>query len=223
MIKPSRFQNVFADREKLFTRNLNESRGHKVYGEKLVLWQGKEYRAWNPRRSKLGAAVLKGCRNMPIKSDSRVLYLGAANGTTPSHVSDVARDGMVYALEFSPRSFRDLLKVSEIRPNLIPILGDANRPEDYAAMVGDRSCDVVYQDIAQRNQAGIFIKNCRQFLKAGGYGILMLKSRSVDVSREPREVFAEVAGQLEKAGLSVFDILDLEPFEIDHAAIFVEK
>lgn len=48
-----------------------------------------EYRVWNPFRSKLAAAILGGVDNIWIVPGAKVLYLGAASGTTVSHVSDL--------------------------------------------------------------------------------------------------------------------------------------
>ncbi|KAI4990651.1 hypothetical protein ZWY2020_039014 [Hordeum vulgare] len=48
-----------------------------------------EYTVWNPFRSKLVAAMLGGVDNIWIAPRTRVLYLGAASGTTMSHVSDI--------------------------------------------------------------------------------------------------------------------------------------
>lgn len=48
-----------------------------------------EYRAWNPFRSKLAASIVGGVGDIHIKPGSKVLYLGAASGTTVSHVSDI--------------------------------------------------------------------------------------------------------------------------------------
>ena len=63
-----------------------------------------EYRVWNPFRSKLAAAVLAGVDNIHVRPGAKVLYLGAASGTSVSHVSDVVGpEGTVYAVEFSHR------------------------------------------------------------------------------------------------------------------------
>ena len=52
-----------------------------------------------------------------------MLYLGAASGTTVSHVADiVGPEGMVYAVEFSHRSGRDLINVAKKRMNVVPII-----------------------------------------------------------------------------------------------------
>ena len=126
-----------------------------VYGERIL----DGYRLWDPFRSKLAALLLKSKgRGLRLTRDAKVLYLGAATGTTVSHVSDIVADGLVYAVEFSPRSMRDLVRLCERRDNIVPILADAAQPEEYASLV--EPVDLVYQDIAQRNQAEIASLNC---------------------------------------------------------------
>lgn len=205
-----------SDDGRLSTANLVP--GVRVYDEDLFRRGDQEFRSWDPMRSKLAAYLLKGGQQWPFDERTRVLYLGAANGTTPSHVSDIVRHGLVYALEFSPRSFRDLLDVAEPRKNLVPILADAWRPDTYAALVGD--VDVVYMDISQRNQGEIFAKNLARFKPKAG--ILMVKARSVDVTRDPRQVFAETAAKVEElVPYSVVESVALDPYEKDHAALIV--
>ena len=172
------FPGVFRVEGKLATENL--APGSRVYGERLVKVKKIEYRFWEPSRSKLGAALVRGLKNMPIQPGSRVLYLGAASGTTPSHVSDVVGEsGIVFAVEFSPISMRDLLKVCEQRPNLLPLLQDARFPGKYEKVVGG-NVDVVYEDVADPQQARIMIENAKVFLKKGGWGLLAVKARSVE-------------------------------------------
>ncbi|PHT55182.1 rRNA 2'-O-methyltransferase fibrillarin [Capsicum baccatum] len=101
------------------------------YGPKV------EYRVWNPFRSKVAAAVLGGVDAIWIKPGTHVLYLGAALGTTVSHVSDiVGPQGVVYAVEFSHRSGRDLVNMAKKRTNIIPIIEDARHPAKYRMLVG---------------------------------------------------------------------------------------
>ena len=121
---PSIYKLIENDQEILVTRNLTP--GITYYGEPVFVVDGVEYRSWNPTRSKLGALILKGVKNMPIKPDSKVLYLGVASGTTVSHVSDIlGLGGHVWGVDFAPRSMRDLLdKVTRHRNNISPILGD---------------------------------------------------------------------------------------------------
>lgn len=202
------------DDGRLLTRNL--APGVRVYDEELHTVNGEEHRTWNPTRSKLGAYIVKGGRYVPLHERSTVLYLGAANGTTPSHVSDIVRDGLLVAVEFSPRSFRDLLRVSGQRPNMVPVLADAWRPELYERYLG--KVDLLFQDIAQRQQAAIFAKNINRFKPA--WAMLAIKARSVDVAAHPRQVYENVSREVsELTGYEVVDMIDLGPYEKDHAAI----
>jgi len=208
---------VFTDGAGLYT--VNASPGKAVYGERLVKVDDVEYRRWDPTRSKLAAMILLGGRDTGLDQSSKVLYLGAASGTTASHVSDIVTNGFVYCIEFSERSFRDLVKVCESRKNMIPVLADANQPHEYEHMI--EAAELVYQDVAQRNQVEIFVRNMAAF--EAGRGILMLKSRSVDVNKRPKDVFAHVRKQLTKACLKVKDVIDLERYAKDHAAFIMEE
>jgi fibrillarin-like pre-rRNA processing protein len=217
--KKMKFYGVYTDGESLFTKNLVPN--YQVYGEELVLWKEEEYRVWNPRRSKASAMIRKDCKFFPIQENSQILYLGAANGTTPSHLSDIASNGMLYCVEFSKRAFRDLIEVCKKRKNMVPILANANRPEMYRSIVG--KVDLVYQDVSQRNQTEIFLKNVKSLLKTQGFGILMVKARSVDVTAKPKDIFKEAERELKENGLKVLETVIFKPYEKDHAAIVVEK
>lgn len=204
---------------KLATVNLAPS--IQVYGEKLVKIDEKEYRLWDPYRSKLAAAILKNITEIPIESGKRVLYLGAASGTTSSHVSDITGpNGCVYCIEVSSRPLRDLLVVCNKRPNMVPILADARQPFNYCALV--ENADVIYQDIAQPDQTDILLANMRMFLQEGGYAVLALKARSIDVTKEPREIFRNEIEKLEKE-MEIVDSKILDPYEKDHAMLVLKK
>jgi fibrillarin-like pre-rRNA processing protein len=218
-IKKWKFPNIYTDGERLFTKNLVPS--IQVYGEELVLWEGEEFRAWNPKRSKACAMLRKGCKVFPIQDDSQVLYLGAANGTTASHLSDIASKGTLFCIEFSKRAFLDLVDVCETRKNMIPTFADANKPKMYKNIVG--KVDLVYQDVSQRNQTEIFLTNVNCFLKPQGYGIFMVKARSVDVTANPKDVFKKAEKVLREGGFEVLDNLRLKPYEKDHAAIIIRR
>ena len=192
-------------------------KGKKLFTTDLISGKSRE---WDPRKSKRAAAILKGINEIGIKEGSRVLYLGASSGTTASHVSDiVGKNGFVFALDFSPRMVRDLVFECERRKNIAPLLEDANHPEKYKDNVTE--VDVVYQDIAQRNQAEIFLKNCRAFLKKGGYGLLAVKARSVNVAKKPSEIFNEVEKEIKE--MEIIDRKSLEPFEKDHIMLVCKK
>jgi len=222
-MRESRIFEVFEQRKgkrtSLYTQNLVP--GRKVYGEDLVTLEGVEYREWNHNRSKLAAAILKGSPNIGMRKGDIVLYLGASSGTTPSHVSDiVGKKGFVFALDFAPRVVRQLVYLCEERENITPILGDANKPDTYT----DKVClvDVVYMDIAQRNQEEIFLKNCKAFLKKEGYALLAVKARSIDVTKKPRQIFEKVRKVIEKE-LTIIDSRILDPFEKDHCMFICKK
>ncbi|MBN2065406.1 MAG: fibrillarin-like rRNA/tRNA 2'-O-methyltransferase [Candidatus Thermoplasmatota archaeon] len=210
---------VYKHQQKLFTENLTECKGVKVYNEQLRTVKGKEFRSWNPYRSKLAAALLNGIQAPPIKQDSAILYLGAATGTTVSHLSDIACGGILYAIEFSPVAVKHLVTAMNKRINVVPVLADANHPDRYAAIVS--SVDFLYQDISQRNQADIFVHNAQQYLKPGRRGIIMVKARSIDVSITPKQAYQHVIDHLKEQGLKIIEVIELSPYEKDHAAILV--
>jgi fibrillarin-like pre-rRNA processing protein len=209
--------NLLVERGKLYTKNMVA--GESVYGERLVRRKGTEYRQWDPRRSKLAAAVLKGF-NVTLGRDSTVLYLGSASGTTVSHVSDIADNGKIYAVDVAPRVMRDLLFLAGKRKNIFPLLFNANLPEEYSNIVED--VDLIYQDVAERNQADILEKNARLFLKKGGMCMIAVKSRSINVSKKPGVVFGEVESQL-REHFRVLKKARLEPFEKDHMIFLLVK
>ena len=203
---------------KPYTRNLVP--GDSIYWEVLRKIGGAECRYWNPDKSKLSAFLVKKGKTFPVGIGSNVLYLGAASGTTVSHISDICPDGRIFAVENAKNPFKELLNLAEKRPNIVPILEDANQPDIYSRLVNQ--VDILYQDISQRNQTDIFIKNLFM-LKPGGTGYLMVKARCIDVSAAPSRIFKDCKLELEGAGLKILETVKLDPHEKDHAAIVVEK
>lgn len=211
------FDNIFEEDGRLLTKN--KVPGIKVYGENLIKINGTEYRAWNPKRSKLAAAIKKGLKNNPIRRDSTILYLGASTGTTPSHLSDVLTKGGLYGVEISAHSMKSLLRLCERRENIIPILADARQPQRYEE-VGQ--VDIVYEDVASPEQAEILLKNCRMFLKKGGYAMIAIKSQSIDVTQKPEAVYSKFKQELSKE-LELVEEVSLEPLEKDHLFLVLQK
>jgi fibrillarin-like pre-rRNA processing protein len=207
--------------ERLATQNL--APGHAVYGERLVKHRNAEYRTWDPYRSKLAAAILKGLEAVPIQPSHRVLYLGAASGTTASHVSDIlGEEGHVYCVEFAARSIRELVdNVCTHRFNMSPILADARLPEKYSALVG--KTDDIYCDVAQPEQAKILADNADRFLKPKGWTMLAVKAQSIDVTKEPSEVYKQEIRTLKSRGFGIEQTVHLEPFDKAHAMIVAQK
>ena len=187
------------------------TRGESVYGEPT---EG-EWRAWNPNRSKLGAMLdLEMDTGLEGGDEETVLYLGAASGTTVSHVADFA--GPTYAVEFAARPVRDLLEAADTRPRLFPLLKDARKPESYAHVV-ESDVDVIVQDVATRGQARVALEN-RQFLAEDGRLLLAVKARSEDVTRDPGDVFDDVRGELEE-GYELLETQRLDEYHTDHLGI----
>jgi fibrillarin-like pre-rRNA processing protein len=198
---------------------LNLTPGRRFYGEQLVTVDGREYRIWSPFKSKLAAAIRKGLREMPLSRDNKVLYLGVASGTTCSHVSDIiGPGGHVWGVDFAHRPIRDLIEgLAKYRDNVSPILGDARRPRTYAVNVP--KIDGIYADVAQPDQGGIVVENARVFLKSGGWAIMAIKSRSIDVTKTPRRVYEAEIEKLREGGFDIVESLELDPFEKDHALV----
>lgn len=208
--------------QRLATKNL--SPGRNVYGERLVNFRGVEYRVWDAFRSKLAAAILKNLKVVPIRPGHQVLYIGAASGTTASHVSDVVEEkGHVYCVEFASRSMRELINnVCLYRSNMSPILEDARFPEKYAILVRGR-VDDIYCDIAQPEQAKILADNADLFLKKSGWIMLAVKAQSIDVTKEPTEVYQGEIRVLETRGFDVKEVVDLEPYDKAHVMIVAQR
>jgi fibrillarin-like pre-rRNA processing protein len=212
------FDGVFSINGKLATENM--VKGAKAYSEELVTIDSKEYRLWNPYRSKLSAAIMNGLKEMHIKRGSKVLYLGAATGTTASHVSDiVGPDGTVYCIELSDRNMRQLIKVCEKRKNMLPILADASDSSKYGEYI--KSCDVIYQDVSSRDQSGILLENSK-FLKRGGFAYFIIKSQSVDVGRKPSEIFDQELSKVSKA-YELVEKVAIEPYDELHMFAVLRK
>lgn len=217
-VERSKFSGVYTvtdrDQKSIGTKSLVP--GTSVYGEKLIKIGEDEFRLWSPRRSKLSAAIKRGLTEMPIQPGSKVLYLGAASGTTVSHCSDiVGPNGVIYAVEFSQRTVRDLVQLAAVRPNIIPILDDARHPTRYAPLVSG-TIEVVYQDVAQPNQASILYENLKTFCSFGAWGMLAIKARSIDSTSSLEEVYSREIAELDNKGLEIVENINLEPLEKDH-------
>ena len=235
--EPHRHPGVFVARGKedlLVTKNLTP--GEAVYGEKRIAidtptpvadaaTNGEaptttktEYRVWNPFRSKFAAGILGGLEEIFMKPGAKVLYLGAASGTSVSHVADiVGPTGTVFAVEFSHRSGRDLINMATHRTNVIPIIEDARHPLKYRMLVSMVDC--IFADVAQPDQARIVGLNAHQFLKVGGGVVVSIKANCIDSTAAPEQVFAREVVKLREERIKPKEQLTLEPFERDHAMV----
>jgi len=223
VVEQHRLPGVFVAKGKddaLLTLNMDP--GHSVYNEKrITVEEGDkkiEYRVWNPFRSKLAASIVGGVENIHVKPGAKLLYLGAASGTTVSHCSDlVGPTGCVYAVEFSPRSGRDLVNCAKRRTNIIPIVEDARKPQKYRMLIG--MVDVIFADVAQPDQARIVGINAEYFLKNGGHFVISIKANCIDSTVEAEAVFASEIKKLQTMKFKPAEYVTLEPFERDHAVV----
>jgi fibrillarin-like pre-rRNA processing protein len=193
--------------------------GKKVYGERLVTIQHKEYRLWDPYKSKLAAVILRGLSILPFTHGYKLLYLGAASGTTVSHVSDIVNlDGRIYSVEFSYRSLRELImNVSSVRRNVFPIFADARFPEKYRSLV--ERVDGVYCDVAQSEQARILADNAEMFLKEEGYAFLAIKGRSIKSTGDLAQIFDREIDVLKRRKFKVLQTINLKPYDRAHLMV----
>lgn len=196
--------------------------GESVYGEKRISVENTggtnedgtpkvtktEYRVWNPFRSKLAAGVLGGLDEIFIKPGAKVLYLGAASGTSVSHVADiVGPTGTVFAVEFSHRSGRDLINMATHRTNVIPIIEDARHPLRYRMLVS--MVDVIFADVAQPDQARIVGMNAHLFLKVGGGIVISIKANCIDSTAPAEQVFAREVQKMREERMKPLEQLTL--------------
>jgi fibrillarin-like pre-rRNA processing protein len=205
------FPNVWKRGRQILTKNLVP--GSKGYTEQLLKINKTEYRVWDPNRSKPAAAIAKGLKTFPLKTGMKILYLGIASGQTASYFSDIiGKDGIIYGVEISERTFRELNPVAEKRGNMVPILANARKPQDYEWI---EAVDLVFQDVATDDQSEILIRNCKAFLKPAGTAMLSLKSRSIDVTKNPDAVYKQEEAKLKK-DFKIVEKVRLDPYEKDH-------
>lgn len=218
-----KFKGIYLGKGKedmLLTKNLTP--GSSVYGERRMSTETNgvksEYRTWNCYRSKLAAGIACGLDHIFISPGKTVLYLGAANGTTLSHVSEIiGADTLVYAVEFSERSGRDLVNLAMKRTNIVPIIADARTPFKYRMLVP--IVDMIFSDISQPDQSRIVMENAQYFLKDDGGVVISIKASSVNSSISPDQVFAEEVNWLKKNDFKPMEQVTLEPYEKNHAIL----
>jgi fibrillarin-like pre-rRNA processing protein len=212
------FENVYWFNNRMYTKNLVP--GRQVYGERLIKNDKGEFREWDIFRSKPAAAISKGLHHFPIKEGMKVLYLGIASGTTASHFSDIiGKEGIIYGIEISERVLREIIPMAEDRCNIVPLLADGRKPEEYSWV---EQVDLIYADVAAKEQSEILIRNAKLFLKHDGFGMIAIKARSIDVTKQPKVVFKEQRNILENF-FNVTDSVTLDPFERDHCFFVLKR
>jgi len=219
-LKKAKFDEIFLIGKKLATKNLTPH--VKVYGEELIKEGKTEYRIWDYFRSKPAAAIKKRIKIFPVKKGDKILYLGIASGTTASHFSDIiGEEGIIYGIDVGERVLKDLIGVAEKRGNIVPILADARIPEMYLNQILEK-VDLVYCDVADPDEVELFIRNCKMFLKENGYGMIAIKSQSIDVTKDPILIYSESEEKLEKENFKILDFVALDPYDKAHGFFVVQ-
>jgi len=210
---PRLLESQRGDRRELWTQAVGDL--PPVYGERWTEVGGRRLRHFEPGRSKLAAAVVRGWAGDLPAPGERWLYLGAASGTTASHVADlVGTEGRVYAVERSVRPFARLLALAERWPNLRPILADAREPRDYAPLLPP--ADGVYADIAQPDQLAIVLANAELLLSGDGARLLVaLKTPSMGRERSAT-AHRTAAESVLAERVALVPSVSLEPFHRGH-------
>ncbi len=178
-----------------------------VYGEDIKRIEKAYFREWEPKRSKIAAAILKRVKELPFRKNSSILYLGASTGTTTTHLADICTEGRIYAVEKAYDPFVKLISLAERRENIYPILEDASIPERYAFFMD--SIDIIYQDVAQRNQVQIFNANAKAFPKVKD-AMLILKIRSISGKGSEEEILKREMAKIEN--FRPLEVVNLQPY-----------
>lgn len=219
-----KFTNIYisgsAEKLKLYTKNLDK--GKTIYGERLVIKNDEEFRPWDPFRSKFAALILKGAQEIYIERTTTCLYLGASTGTTISHVSDIISKGLIFGVDISERSLRQLIQNTSSRKNIIPILGNALNPQEYSILIY-KPVDLIYQDVSHPEQANIAIRNATYYLKEGGKIILFIKSQSIDSTVDPEKVYKKEMVSLKNANFKIREKININSYAANHIGLIIEK
>lgn len=215
-----KFEGIFSVNGKIAT--VNKVLGSRVYGERVIKHGKKEYRLWDYYRSKPAAAIKKGLKMFPMGRGMTILYLGVASGTTASHFSDIVGDeGVIYGIDIAERVLRELIPHAEKRGNIVPILADARKPEEYATNVFGK-VDLIYEDVASKDQIAILIRNAERFLKTGGFVMLAIKSQSIDVTKPPKQIYKQCLKEF-REHFEILDKVELDPYEKAHLFVVMKK
>ncbi|MBO57643.1 MAG: hypothetical protein CMA77_01435 [Euryarchaeota archaeon] len=202
--------------------------GVRVRKEKTRKIDGREWRNWSPRHSKLAAGIIRtklDPSTLLPSEGSQALYLGAGHGTTVSHLHDHMcglgneHKGSIIAVDISPRCMRDLVGLAKRRPGLLPVLADVRNHESLLPWLNGR-VSWMFQDVSQAGQVEIFLNAAKKFLAPGGVALLSLKSASERiVEGGANEHYDSAARAMETAGLDVLEIIHLKGLEEQHALI----
>ncbi len=203
----------------------NAVKGEQVRDERLRRDGKIEWRSWNPRSSKLGAAIIRTSGDAEIllpEPGSNVLYIGAGHGTTISHLHDHVcgsgnhHAGSIVSVDLSARCIRDLISLAEKRPGILPVLADARQLHAYSIFLPNR-VPWILQDVSQAGQVELMLKVCNRFLSQNGIALLSLKAASerwTDGGDEAR--FSDAESKIAESKMKLVERIDLRGLEDQH-------
>ena len=189
--------------------NLRKKRGL------LQIKKNKKWETWNPYHSKLSAYLAAGGENWPFKANSKILYLGSAEGNTISYLSEISKTNTITAVDISAVAMAELLVLAKSKKNIIPSLNDAHFPERYRIQANNP--EIIYQDIAQNDQVDIFVRNCKYFKPK--YAFLMLKTQSI--SGKNKDIFKDTEEKL-KENFEKVETVNINKLAKGHSAYYME-
>ena len=210
----------------------NAVKGKQVREERLRRDGKIEWRSWNPKSSKLGAAIIRtsgDASNLLPSPGSHVLYIGAGHGTTISHLHDHVcgagnhHGGSIVAVDLSSRCMRDLVSLAEKRPGLIPVLADARKLDDYSVFIPNR-VPWILQDVSQAGQVELMLKVCDRFLDSNGIALLSLKAASERwISGGDEARFSDAESKILDSEMILVERIDLRGLEDQHVMFVLQK
>ena len=207
------------NKKKLAT--LNNADVNKIYNEKLIEIDGKQYNIWNPYTSKLAAAIVNGMEIFPILKKTQILYFDTTVDKTLNHISDIIGvNGRIFVVrDIIENSKKFLEDDSNNRTNVVSITQEKNGvPAKFAPNI--ETVNVVYVDIAQNNETDIAIQNCKNYLINGGFLMLVVPTRKIDAINPNRQNLEE--RQKLQSSFEIIQQINLTDFFKEHSMIIAK-
>ncbi|KAL6573978.1 hypothetical protein OROHE_001520 [Orobanche hederae] len=209
-VVPHKFEGIFVAKLKkkdiICTKNLVYREA--LHSEDLICVENEnvtevEYRVWDPRNSKLAAAITCGVTDMWIKPGSRVLYLGDVCGITVFQLSDlVGSVGLVYVVGMCD----DIVNMANKRSNVVRIFGNPHLYSTYRMVVG--MVDVIFADMASSHEVNDVVLNAGFYLKTGGHYMIATQESNTNIN--VHDLFAH---RHERREFKQIELIRLEPTE----------
>ena len=208
------------NKKKLAT--LNNADVNKIYNEKLIEMDGKQYNIWNPYTSKLAAAIVNGMEIFPILKKTQILYFDTTVDKTLNHISDIIGvNGRIFVVrDIIENSKKFLEDDSNNRTNVVSITQEKKSiPAKFVPNI--ETVNVVYVDIAQNNETDVAIQNCKNYLINGGFLMLVVPTRKIDFANNPDRQNLEERQKLQSS-FEIIQQINLTDFFKEHSMIIAK-